>query len=265
MLGVHPLAELAPRDVVSREIERVMQRCGRNNVWLDARHLGEEYLRARFPTIWEACAEAGYDLSRDLVPVAPAAHYIVGGVRVDIDGRTSVPGPLRLRRGDRERAARRQPARLELAARGARVLSADRARARCRQRRRCAARSHREPDGASVTERHCRGAAAARSEGRHAAVRRDEPHRRGPRRGRASCSHGYASVRRAPRRRHQADLELANLVTVGTLITHAAWLRTESRGCHSRLDFPERDDEHWRVSHRVPARIRPAPQAHHAA
>ena len=59
MLGVHPLAELAPRDVVSREIERVMARCGRDNVWLDARHLGEEYLRARFPTIWEACAEAG--------------------------------------------------------------------------------------------------------------------------------------------------------------------------------------------------------------
>ena len=92
MIGVHPLAELAPRDVVSREIEHVMQRCGRNNVWLDARHLGEEYLRARFPTIWEACSEAGYDLSRDLLPVAPAAHYIVGGVRVDVDGRTSVPG-----------------------------------------------------------------------------------------------------------------------------------------------------------------------------
>ena len=46
---------------------------------------------------------------------------------------------------------------------------------------------------------------------------------------------------------HQADLELANLVTVGTLITHAAWLRTESRGCHSRIDFPQRDDGHWRA------------------
>ncbi len=92
MLGVHPLAELAPRDVVSREIEAVMARCGRDNVWLDARHLGEEYLRTRFPTIWEACAEAGYDLSRDLLPVAPAAHYLVGGVLVDVDGRSSLPG-----------------------------------------------------------------------------------------------------------------------------------------------------------------------------
>jgi len=92
MLGVHPLAELAPRDVVSREIVKVMQRCGRPNVWLDARHLGEPLLKARFPMIFETCLEAGYDLSRDLIPVAPAAHYAIGGIRVDIDGRTSVPG-----------------------------------------------------------------------------------------------------------------------------------------------------------------------------
>ena len=92
MVGVHPLAELAPRDVVTRHIEGVMARCGQPFVWLDARHLGAEYLEARFPTIWETCLEAGYDLSTDLIPVAPAAHYMIGGVRVDIDGRTSVPG-----------------------------------------------------------------------------------------------------------------------------------------------------------------------------
>ncbi|HET6497460.1 MAG TPA: L-aspartate oxidase, partial [Coriobacteriia bacterium] len=92
MPGVHPLAELAPRDVVVREIERVMAECQQPHVWLDARHLGKERLRARFPTIWERLREAGYDLSAELVPVAPAAHYMVGGVRVDLDGRTSVPG-----------------------------------------------------------------------------------------------------------------------------------------------------------------------------
>ncbi|TLM73420.1 MAG: L-aspartate oxidase [Actinobacteria bacterium] len=92
MLGVHPLAELAPRDVVSREIERVMRETGRGNVDLDARHLGAEHLERRFPTVWKACGEAGYDLSCDLVPVAPAAHYAIGGVRTDVDGRTSLPG-----------------------------------------------------------------------------------------------------------------------------------------------------------------------------
>ncbi|MDH4139150.1 MAG: L-aspartate oxidase, partial [Coriobacteriia bacterium] len=92
MLGVHPLAELAPRDVLSREIEKVMARCGRPNIWLDARHLGSGYLQARFPMIWETCLEAGFDLSRDFVPVAPAAHYMIGGVNVDIDGRSSLAG-----------------------------------------------------------------------------------------------------------------------------------------------------------------------------
>ena len=92
MLDAHPLAELAPRDVVTREIEQVMKRCGSTSVWLDARHLGAEMLKTRFPTIWEHCRDVGFDLCSDLVPVAPAAHYMVGGVRVDADGRSTLPG-----------------------------------------------------------------------------------------------------------------------------------------------------------------------------
>jgi len=92
MPDIHPLAELAPRDVVSREIERVMHRCGRPNVWLDARHLGAAFLAERFPTVTEGCREAGFDLSRDLIPVAPAAHYLIGGVRGGIDGPTGRHG-----------------------------------------------------------------------------------------------------------------------------------------------------------------------------
>jgi L-aspartate oxidase len=72
MLGVHPLAELAPRDVVSREIVKVMARCGSDNVSLDARHLGEPVLRARFPTIFENCLEAGYDPPRTTRSAASA-------------------------------------------------------------------------------------------------------------------------------------------------------------------------------------------------
>ncbi len=92
MLSAHEAGELAPRDVVTREIQRVMQRQGVTHVWLDARHLGEERLRKRFPQVWHLAHEAGFDLSRDLVPVAPAAHYAVGGIVIDADGRTSVPG-----------------------------------------------------------------------------------------------------------------------------------------------------------------------------
>jgi L-aspartate oxidase len=88
----HPLADLAPRDVVAKAIHRRMLALGTDHVLLDARHLGAEVLLERFPTIVRACREAGVDPVTDLVPVAPAAHYASGGVRTDLHGRTSVPG-----------------------------------------------------------------------------------------------------------------------------------------------------------------------------
>jgi L-aspartate oxidase len=92
MLGRHELAELAPRDVVAKGIYRVMRAEGTGNVWLDARHLGREFLEGRFPTIVASCRAAGVDPAADLIPVSPAAHYASGGVRTDLHGRTSIPG-----------------------------------------------------------------------------------------------------------------------------------------------------------------------------
>jgi L-aspartate oxidase len=245
MLGVHPLAELAPRDVVSREIEHIMQRCGRNNVWLDARHLGEEYLRARFPTIWEACADAGYDLSRDLLPVAPAAHYIVGGVRVDVDGRTSVPGLYASGEvtasglhGANRLASNSLLEGLVFSRRIVRALDVDNDVADR------ASHAIASADAAPTETAEVRDALSALKDTMQRFV------------GMSRTDAGLAEAAQVLARlasevevgsAHQAHLEIANLVTVGSLIAHAAWLRTESRGCHSRLDFPERDDEDWRV------------------
>jgi L-aspartate oxidase len=92
MVGVHELAELAPRDVVAKGIHRVMLAEGSSNVWLDARHLGADFLEHRFPTILASCRAAGIEPATDLVPVAPAAHYASGGVRTDLRGRTTIPG-----------------------------------------------------------------------------------------------------------------------------------------------------------------------------
>jgi L-aspartate oxidase len=92
MVGQHELAELAPRDVVAKGIYRVMRAEGANNVWLDARHLGRDFLEHRFPTIVASCRAAGVDPAEDLIPVSPAAHYASGGVRTDLYGRTSIPG-----------------------------------------------------------------------------------------------------------------------------------------------------------------------------
>ncbi|MFP5370845.1 MAG: L-aspartate oxidase, partial [Actinomycetes bacterium] len=92
MVGAHPLADLAPRDVVSATIAAHLAATGESHVWLDATALGADYLAGRFPGILRACADAGFDLTREPVPVAPAAHYTCGGVLADLDGRTSVPG-----------------------------------------------------------------------------------------------------------------------------------------------------------------------------
>ncbi|WP_125098914.1 L-aspartate oxidase, partial [Leucobacter chromiireducens] len=96
MVEAHPLAELAPRDVVSRTIHRVLRERGERTVWLDAtgieRSGGAGTLSRRFPGISATLAAHGIDWRREPVPVSPAAHYTMGGVASDLDGRSSVPG-----------------------------------------------------------------------------------------------------------------------------------------------------------------------------
>jgi L-aspartate oxidase len=92
MPGAHPQAELAPRDVVARAIAAEMLRRGDDCVYLDVTHLDAGLVRHRFPTIARACAAQGLDIIRDPIPVAPAAHYHMGGVVSDRWGRTSLPG-----------------------------------------------------------------------------------------------------------------------------------------------------------------------------
>ncbi|MEI5583227.1 MULTISPECIES: L-aspartate oxidase [unclassified Agromyces] len=92
LLDVDPRAELAPRDVVARAVWRRMAEQDGEPVVLDASNLGAERLAARFPGIDAACRRAGFDWSREPVPVVPAAHYAMGGIATDLDGRTSLPG-----------------------------------------------------------------------------------------------------------------------------------------------------------------------------
>jgi L-aspartate oxidase len=92
MQGQHELADLAPRDVVAKAIMRQMLASGKDHVFLDARHFGDEKWRVRFPTILASCRSHGIDPVRELIPVAPACHYSSGGVWTDLQGQTSVPG-----------------------------------------------------------------------------------------------------------------------------------------------------------------------------
>ncbi len=90
----HPQAELAPRDVVARAIDREMKRRGEPHVYLDISHLAAGRIRRRFPNIAAVLASYGFDLTREPIPVVPAAHYICGGVRADLRGRTHLEGLL---------------------------------------------------------------------------------------------------------------------------------------------------------------------------
>jgi L-aspartate oxidase len=88
----HPMKELAPRDIVSRAIYEILAEQGSDHVLLDITHKGATELQKRFPFIFESCLRHGVSMDREPIPVAPAAHYFCGGVKTDIDGRTSLGG-----------------------------------------------------------------------------------------------------------------------------------------------------------------------------
>ena len=92
MADYHPMADLAPRDVVSRAIAAEMERADGQPALLDITHLPAATVSSRFPTIYAECRRYGLDITRQPIPVAPAAHYMMGGVRIDTWGRTSIPG-----------------------------------------------------------------------------------------------------------------------------------------------------------------------------
>lgn len=90
MVRYHPQGELASRDIVSRAIVSEMERTGSNAMYLDLTHLPRQRVITRFPNIYKSCLEHGLDITQELIPVAPAAHYMVGGVKANLWGETSV-------------------------------------------------------------------------------------------------------------------------------------------------------------------------------
>jgi L-aspartate oxidase len=236
MTGVHPLGDLAPRDVVAAAIHRRMVSTGADHVLLDATGFDAEAWRHHFPTIFALCAERGVDPRVEPIPVAPAEHYSCGGVLADLDGVTSVPGLYAV--GEVASTGVQGANRLasnsltEALIAGRRV--ADRL-SRVPPRRGVAADRGRWP----LLSSDLRPKVLAATE-RGSGVLRHNRDLRGQltalteltaRAGRVDGDAISSGLR--------ADVETTNLHTVSSMIATAALNRTESRGCHRRSDYPE--------------------------
>ncbi|MEG2117923.1 MAG: FAD-binding protein, partial [Clostridia bacterium] len=92
MKGKHELADLAPRDIVTREILKDLEKTGDTNVFLDVSSMSTEFFSKRFPTIYSECVARGINLTSEPIPVRPAQHYLMGGVKTDINGQTNIKG-----------------------------------------------------------------------------------------------------------------------------------------------------------------------------
>ena len=237
MLGVHPLAELAPRDVVAKAITRVQLRDGVPNVWLDAREVPG--LAARFPTIVARCREAGIDPVTELVPVTPAAHYASGGLATDLTGRTTVPGLYACGEvactgvhGANRLASNSLLEGLVFAGRIGEHL----------------ARDLPLPTVPAAPDVRVAGLldAAVRPELTDLMQARVGALRTGAGLAEAVATIGELADRDAGARPAVDSWEATDLVTVAAALTAAAQAREETRGCHWREDHPDAEGD-WRV------------------
>ena len=250
LIDVHPDAELAPRDVVSRAIVKHLERPDVHDVYLDLRHWRPGLAERRFPGLYATCARYGLDPERDRIPVRPAAHYLIGGVAADPDGRTSLDGLFACGEasctglhGANRLASNSLLEGLVLGRRTGRAAAGERGdrfdgEIAHRTGRASAGRVDIEDLRKSLMSRMWRSAGVLRhADGLEEAGAAIEIWRRFL--GQANL-HG------------RAGFELENLLLLGALVVSAARLREESRGTHTRLDFVDRDDErqggsyHWR-------------------
>jgi L-aspartate oxidase len=250
MVGKHQLAELAPRDVVAKQIMREMAADGVDHVYVDGRMLAEETWRVRFPTIWHSCRRAGINPATDLIPVAPACHYFCGGVQTDLDGATNLAGLYACGEvassgvhGANRLASNSLLEGLVFARRIAVDLQ------RRQQIRRRPAQDHREPGliDRSVVP------AMQQAMSRDAGGLRDAA-------GLDRCARELVGLGgRSGAESGLESWEATNLMTVATAIVASARLREESRGAHWRDDFEGRREPwhgHLIVEHDVRGGLR---------
>ena len=251
MEGVHPMLELAPRDIVARGIDQHMKAEGVDHVWLDATGLPAAELREHFPTIAEFCRRHGLDITRERIPVVPAAHYQCGGVWTDLEGRSSLLGLYAIGEaactgvhGANRLASNSLLEAVVYARRAAEAVESDRLA---------------EPPAALIADWDTSGTF---DPDEWVVVEHDREEirrlmwdyvgivrtRSRLERARSRLALVSAEIEEYYRRTSPRPglMELRNMAAAARLTVACALFREESRGLHSRLDFPARDDANWR-------------------
>jgi L-aspartate oxidase len=240
--------ELAPRDVVSQAIVSQMEKSRHTNVYLDMSHLDPQFVTNRFPGIAATCSEFGIDITKDRIPVRPGAHYMIGGVTVDLEGRTTLPGLWAA--GEVTSSGLHGANRLasnsllEGLVYGAHAgQGASRAAAKMNDSFRALPLENLSVEGPSEALdlsdiRNSLKALMWRSVG----VRRTEQELHEALRSIMDWQK-YVLVRQFC---EPQGWELQNMLAIARVVVRAALDREESRGVHLRTDFPETDNKHWK-------------------
>ena len=240
----HELRDLAPRDVVARAIAHELEKVNRPDaaVYLDLTHLSSEHVRKRFPTIYSTCMQYNIDIATELVPVRPAAHYAMGGVRTDLKGQTSIAGLYAAGEvactGVHGANRLASNSLLEGLVYGARAAQNMRQHLRSSQSNgpaRVRANTSNGDAAAAVTESFVKKVQSLMWQ--HVGVVRDG-------KGLRQVVTELSTLQ--PPSGDRCACEAANILQAGLLIARSALAREESRGAHYRLDHPLKNDARFR-------------------